>query len=110
MTDRIERHSVDLLAAPTGGTDWLLLSGFGALAAVYVRVIWFTPIEASEGPAQKILYLHATSAFVALYLAFALMAVTSVLYLLLRDQKLDRLAESRAEVGLAFTPVGLIYP
>src|SRR5258708_9701604 len=108
MTDRIERHSVDLLAAPTRGTDWLLLSGFAALATVYVRVIWFTPIEASQGPAQKILYVHATSAFVALYLAFALMAVTSVLYLWLRDEKLDRVAESGADVGLAFTTLVLI--
>ncbi len=108
MTDRIQRHSVDLLAAPTRGTDWLLLSGFAALATVYVRVIWFTPIEASQGPAQKILYVHATSAFVALYLAFALMAVASALYLWLRDEKLDRVAESSAEVGLAFTTVVLV--
>lgn len=108
MTDRTQRHSLDSLAASARGTDWLLVSGFAALAAVYVRVIWFTPIEASQGPAQKILYVHATSAFVALYLAFALMAVTSALYLWLRDEKLDRVAESSAEVGLAFTTVVLI--
>ena len=86
----------------------LLASGFVAVAAVYVRAIGFTPVEALQGPAQKILYVHATSAFVALYLAFALMAVCSVLYLVLKDEKLDRLAESLAEVGLAFTTVVLI--
>src|SRR3982751_4144518 len=90
------------------GPDWLLIAGFLAVAAVYVRAIWFTPVEAMQGPAQKILYVHATSAFVALYLAFGLMAVTSALYLWLRDAKLDRVAESAAEVGLAFTTVVLI--
>ena len=88
--------------------DLLLPAGFLAVTAVYVRAIAFTPIEAVQGPAQKILYVHATSAFVALYLAFALLAVSSALYLWLRDEKLDRVAESAAEVGLAFTTVVLI--
>jgi heme exporter protein C len=90
-----------------GQRDWLLISGFVAVAALYVRAIWFTPVEAVQGPAQKILYVHAASAFVALYLAFGLMAVCSALYLWLRDEKLDRVAESSAEVGLAFTSVVL---
>ena len=88
--------------------DWLLPAGYLAVAALYVRAIFFTPIEALQGPAQKILYVHATSAFVALYLAFGLMAICSVLYLALKDEKLDRLAESSAEVGLAFTTVVLV--
>jgi heme exporter protein C len=88
--------------------DLLLPAGFAAVAAVYVRAIFFTPVDALQGPAQKILYVHATSAFVALYLAFALLAVSSALYLWLRDEKLDRVAESAAEVGLAFTTVVLV--
>jgi heme exporter protein C len=88
--------------------DLLLPAGFAAVAAVYVRAIFFTPVELLQGPAQKILYVHATSAFVALYLAFALLAVSSALYLWLRDEKLDRVAESAAEVGLAFTTVVLV--
>jgi heme exporter protein C len=90
------------------GADLLLPLGYLAVGAVFVRAIFFTPLEALQGPAQKILYVHATSAFVALYLAFALMAITSLLYLFLKDEKLDRLAESCAEVGLAFTSVVLI--
>jgi heme exporter protein C len=97
-----------MTAPPTARRDWLLPAGYLAVAAVYVRAIAFTPVEALQGPAQKILYVHATSAFVALYLAFALMAVCSLLYLFLKDEKLDRLAESLAEVGLAFTTVVLI--
>src|SRR5438128_923767 len=90
------------------GFDWLLAAGFASVAALYVRAIWFTPIEAVQGPAQKILYIHAASAFVALYFAFGLMAVASALYLWLKDAKLDRVAESAAEVGLVFTSVVLV--
>jgi heme exporter protein C len=79
-----------------------------AVAGTMVRAIAFTPIEARQGPAQKIFYVHAPSAFVALYLAFGLVAVSSALYLWLRDERLDRVAASAAEVGVVFTTVVLI--
>jgi heme exporter protein C len=79
-----------------------------AIAAVYVRALAFTPIEARQGAAQKIMYVHATSAFIARYVAFVLLAVCSLLYLWLKDEKLDRVAESAAEVGLVFTTVVLV--
>ena len=95
-------------AARADGPDLLLLAGFAGVGAVYVRALAFTPPEAIQGPAQRILYVHAPSAFVALYLSFGLMAITSALYLWLKDEKLDRVAESAAEVGLAFTTVVLV--
>jgi heme exporter protein C len=79
-----------------------------AVALVYVRALAFTPIEARQGAAQKIMYVHATAAFIALYVAFVLMAIASALYLWLKDEKLDRVAESAAEVGLTFTTVVLV--
>jgi heme exporter protein C len=88
--------------------DWFFYVAIAAVLSTAVRAIWFTPIEARQGPAQKIFYIHAPSAFVALYLAFALMAVASALYLWLRDDRLDRLAESSAEVGLVFTTTVLV--
>ena len=108
MTIPVSAHA--RLDAPViaRGADWLTIAGFASVAAVYVRAFLFTPPEATQGPAQRILYVHAPSAFVALYLAFALMALTSALYLWLKDEKLDRVAESAAEVGLAFTTVVLI--
>ena len=95
-------------SATPWGVDWLLVSGFLAVGAFYVRAIFYTPIEAVQGPAQKILYVHATSAFVALYLAFGLLGIASALYLWLQDEKLDLVAESAAEVGLVFTSVVLV--
>ncbi len=103
MTDRL---SIVNTAAPRARLDtWLAAAGL-AVAAVYVRVIWFTPPEATQGLAQKIYYLHLPAALNA-YIAFAVVAVTSVVYLWLRDPRADRVAESSAEVGLLFTTVVL---
>lgn len=87
--------------------DWLLVVSMVAVAAALIRAIYFTPIEAAQGSAQKILYVHVPAAFIGLYLAFGLVAVSSVLYLWLKDEKLDRVAEASAEVGLVFVTVVL---
>jgi heme exporter protein C len=91
-----------------GQVDWLLTIAVLAVVASFVRAIFFTPMEALQGPAQKIYYVHPPSAFVALYLAFGLVALASALYLWLRDDRLDRLAASSAEVGVVFMTVTLI--
>ena len=78
-----------------------------AVAATYIRAIYFTPLEAIQGPAQKIYYVHPTSAWVA-FLAFGIVALASIGYLWLKDLKLDRVAESAAEVGVVFTSVTLV--
>ena len=72
------------------------------LAAVYVRALVFTPVEAMQGPAQKIFYIHVPSAWSA-FVAFLVVGACSVLYLILRDLRLDRLAAASAEVGTIFT-------
>jgi heme exporter protein C len=85
----------------------LAVLAVAAVVAVYIRAIYFTPIEMRQGAAQKILYVHAPAAWVA-FLAFGLVAIASILYLWLRDPKLDYIAESSAEVGLVFTTVVLL--
>lgn len=76
------------------------------LAGVYVRALLFTPVERFQGPAQKIFYVHAPAAWSAL-LAFGITGVLSVLYLWLRDRRLDIGAAASAEVGVAFSLVML---
>lgn len=76
------------------------------LAAVYVLAIGYTPVEARQGMAQKIFYLHVPAAWSAL-IAFSLVGVTSALYLWLHDPRLDRFAAASAEVGVAFSAVML---
>jgi heme exporter protein C len=76
------------------------------VAAVYVLALRYTPIEARQGMAQKIFYLHVPAAWSAL-LAFSLVGIVSALYLWLNDPRLDRFAAASAEVGLAFSAVML---
>jgi heme exporter protein C len=91
-----------------GGFDWFLTVAVVAVAATFVRAIFFTPVEARQGAAQKIFYVHAPSAFLALYVAFGLVALAGALYLWLRDERLDRIAASSAEVGVVFMTAVLV--
>jgi heme exporter protein C len=76
------------------------------LAGVYVLAIRFTPVEARQGMAQKIFYLHVPAAWCAL-LGFSLVGIGSALYLWLQDPRLDRFAAASAEVGVVFAGVML---
>lgn len=87
--------------------SWLpAVAGLAVIGAV-IRAAFFTPLEAKQGAAQKIFYIHVPAAWVA-FLAFGLVAIASGVFLWLRDPRLDRFAESSAEVGLVFTTVVLI--
>jgi len=87
--------------------SWLPTVAGLAVAGTVIRAAFFTPLEAKQGAAQKIFYIHVPAAWVA-FLAFGLVAVASGVFLWLRDQRLDRFAESSAEVGVVFTTVVLI--
>jgi heme exporter protein C len=87
--------------------SWLDTVAGLAVVGTVVRAAFFTPLEAKQGAAQKIFYIHVPSAWVA-FLAFGLVAVASAAFLWLRDPRLDRFAESSAEVGVIFTSVVLI--
>jgi heme exporter protein C len=84
----------------------LSMVGLVGLAAVYIVALGYTPIEARQGLAQKIFYLHVPAAWSAL-LAFSLVGLASILYLWLHDIRLDRFAAASAEVGVAFSAVML---
>src|SRR6476659_382531 len=87
--------------------SWLPTVAVAAVVGTVIRAAAFTPLEARQGAAQKIYYIHVPAAWVA-FLAFGLVAIASGLFLWLRDQRLDRFAESSAEVGVVFTTVVLI--
>lgn len=86
---------------------WLPIVAAAAVIGTVVRVALYTPLEAKQGAAQKIFYIHVPAAWVA-FLAFGLVAIAGGVFLWLRDQRLDRFAESSAEVGVVFTTVVLI--
>ena len=87
--------------------SWLPTIAAAAVVGTVIRAAFFTPLEALQGGAQKIFYIHVPAAWVA-FLAFGLVAIASGVYLWLRDARLDRFAESSAEVGVVFTTVVLI--
>ena len=84
----------------------LVTLGLLAIAAVYIIALRFTPTEATQGLPQKIFYVHVPAAWSAL-LAFALVGIAGILYLWLRDPRLDLFAEAMAEAGLVFSLVML---
>jgi heme exporter protein C len=85
---------------------WLTGVGLVALVVAYVMALAFTPLEATQGAAQKIFYIHVPAAWSAL-VAFSIVGIVGLLYLWLKDPRLDLFAESSAEVGLAFGAVML---
>lgn len=90
------------------GFGWLLPVAVVAMAGAIVRVLFFTPVDLRQGLAQKIFYLHVPAAIIALYVAVGVLAIASAVYLWLKDDRLDRVAESSAEVGLVFLTVVLL--
>jgi heme exporter protein C len=82
------------------------LLGFVLLAAVYVRALAFTPLEASQGAAQKIFYVHVPAAVWA-ETAMVLVGLSSIFFLFLKDPRLDRFAEASAQAGTVFAAVVL---
>lgn len=87
--------------------DWLFAIAIAMVLAALVRIIAFTPLEATQGAAQKIYYIHVPAALSA-YLALSTAALMSIVYLWLRDERADKLAESASEVALLFTTVVLV--
>src|SRR4051812_27192307 len=87
--------------------DWFFAIAVLAIVGIYIRAIYFTPLEARQGAVQKIYYLHVPSA-VGAYIGVGVCALASLIYLWLRDERADRMAEASAEVGLVFTSMVLI--
>ncbi len=86
--------------------DWFFGIAVLAVIGVYIRAMYFTPLEALQGAAQKIYYIHVPAALSA-YIAVGLTALMSIVYLWLHDERADRLAEASAEVGIVFLTVVL---
>ncbi len=88
------------LRLPTG----LLL---GVLFTLWITSEIRAPDDQMQGVVQKILYLHAPSAFAA-YLGFFLTAVGGALFLWRDDERWDRLARCAAEVGVLFCTLVIV--
>lgn len=75
------------------------------LVNLYLVFIW-VPNEKTMGIVQRIFYFHVPSAWTA-FLAFGVVFVYSLLYLIKKQRRFDTTAEAAAEVGVLFTTVVL---
>ena len=89
---------------------WLGISATVAIVATVWLGLWVTPPDKVQGNLVRLVYLHPPVAWVALYLAFGLAALSSLLYLWKRTRSLfwDRLAAASVEVGVVFTALTLV--
>lgn len=88
---------------------WLVPFGwFAALffAAAQATALLLSSPDRDMGHLQKIMYVHVPSAWISM-VAFLVVFVCSVLFLLRRDMKYDLLAASAAEVGVLLTGLTL---
>ncbi|MFQ5860676.1 MAG: cytochrome c biogenesis protein, partial [Dehalococcoidia bacterium] len=84
----------------------LVLTGVLMLVNLYLIFLW-APTDAILGEVQRVFYFHVPIAFVSL-MAFFVVFLGSVLYLLRGTRRWDILAHSAAEVGVLFTTLTLI--
>lgn len=85
----------------------LPVAALASVTAGLGLMFFYAPTEQLQGDVQRVFYVHVPSAWVA-YLAFAIVAIASVLVLLKGAQPWDRIASSAAEVGLVFTTIVLV--
>ena len=91
------------------------IAAAASLAATVWLGLWVTPPDVTRGDTVpgdlvRLVYVHPGVAWVALYLAFGLAAVASLLYLWPRTRSMfwDRLAAAAVEVGVVFNVCTLI--
>ena len=88
-------------------TDALGIAAFAVmLVALYLALVE-SPIERVQGIHQKIFYIHVPTALVG-YIAFGVVAFASVMYVLKRTERWDRIALASAELGVLFTTLMLV--
>src|SRR5438105_4017897 len=88
-----------------------MVKALGWLAAASVAAglgmaFGVAPREITQGNVQRIMYVH-VPLILASYLAFVVLAVASLVYLVRRDEAADRVAHASGEVGVMFVGLGI---
>lgn len=81
----------------------------GLLVGLLVLGLAVAPPDRVQGDAQRLMYLHVPTAWVA-YLAFGVTAIASVLFLIpkTRSPRWDRIGAASAEAGVIFTALTIL--
>ena len=84
----------------------VVLGGMMMLADLYL-IFRVAPTDAILGDIQRVFYFHVPIAVMS-FLAFFVVFLASIAYLVKRNPKWDRLAQASAEVGVVFVTLALI--
>ncbi len=85
----------------------LLGLSFVLMVTALYLVFVYVPTEKEMGIVQRLFYLMVPMGWLSL-LAFLIVFIGSILYLVKRESKWDNLAHSSAEIGIVFTTLALI--
>jgi heme exporter protein C len=102
---QVER-TMAVLTARKGERILGWLAGAALLASAILSLV-ASPPDADQGDLVRLMYIHVPSAWVA-YLAFAVVFVASIGYLVTRRTRWDRLAAASAEIGVLFTALTIV--
>ncbi len=83
-----------------------VLAGLTMLIALYMMA-FYVPSDRVQGISQRIFYIHVPMAWDA-FLAFFIVFIGGIMYLVRRSPGWDQLARAAAEIGLVFTSLVLI--
>ncbi len=78
-----------------------------SMVVALVVIFFFAPEERVMGVVQKIFYFHLASAWTG-FLAFFVVFIVSIMYLITNKAKYDKLAQGSAELGVLFITIVLI--
>lgn len=84
----------------------LLAASIGLMLISFYLIFIWSPVEKVMGVVQKIFYIHVASASTA-FLAFLVVFVFSILYLIKRKRIYDVYAQISAEIGVVLTTIVL---
>ncbi|MDE0721663.1 MAG: cytochrome c biogenesis protein CcsA, partial [Dehalococcoidia bacterium] len=94
------------LQFPNLKTVLAVITGIMMLVDLYF-IFMVAPTDAVLGHVQRVFYFHVPIAIMS-FLAFFVVFITSLMYLLNRSPKWDNVAHASAEVGVVFVTLALI--
>lgn len=105
---QVDQHFPELNTAARWSliASWLQIPMFLLIIVALYGAFIYAPTERVMGEVQRIFYFHVGAAFNA-FLAFFIVFVGGILYLLRRNVIWDQLAAASVEVGIVFTTIVL---
>jgi heme exporter protein C len=82
--------------------QWLTIVSAAMMATAVWMIFFDTPEERVMGFVQKIFYFHVPSAWGLLFVGVPLAALGSVMFLIKRDEKWDRIGDVGVEIAILF--------